>query len=128
MLHKNGLRYSRSPDSTFLFFSTVYLTGSSSTAVFRVFLSFVDELEADMGKFVTRISSIEIPVTDRGRSVAWYTSMLGLAVTHQDGETAMLVFDATGVPGLYLVQTDSEDRLKLLNTKTRVEQIGRAHV
>lgn len=74
-----------------------------------------------MSKFVTRISSIEIPVADLNTSVAWYTSMLGLAVTHQDEKTAMLTFDAIGVPGLYLVQTDSDDRLKLLNTKTWVE-------
>lgn len=71
--------------------------------------------------FVTRISSIEIPVSDLEKAVEWYKTMLGLSVTHQDEGTAMLSFDAVGVPGLFLVQTDSRDRLTLLNSNTHEE-------
>ncbi len=73
-----------------------------------------------MNKYISRISSVEIPVSNLKASVDWYTSVLGLAITYQDDRTAMLTFDAIGVPGVYLVQTGSESRLKFHNSNNGI--------
>lgn len=69
---------------------------------------------------ITRISSIEIPVSNLERSVEWYTRVLGVEVQHQDEKTVMLTFNAVGVPGLFLCETGSNERLRFVNTNSGV--------
>lgn len=70
---------------------------------------------------VPRITSIEIPVSNLKRAVNWYNQILGLTLLgeFQDSwKEAMMQFpgQVTGVPTIYLVQTDSNDRLGFYNT------------
>lgn len=69
---------------------------------------------------ITGISSIEVPVSDLKKSVDWYTRILGLEVQYEDATTAMLTFNAIGVPGVYLCQTEASDRLQFVNTNTNI--------
>lgn len=68
--------------------------------------------------FVTRIAGIEIPVANLKESIAWYEKVLGLKVIGEYEDTwkeAMLGFP-NHPAGIYLVQTDSSERLKYQNT------------
>lgn len=70
---------------------------------------------------VPRIAGIEIPVSNLQASVHWYTSILGLKLLEEFKDTwkeAMLQFPdhPAGVPMIYLVQTDSPERLAFYNT------------
>lgn len=70
---------------------------------------------------VPRIATIEIPVSDLKRSVEWYCSILGMKVIGRFEDTwkeAMLQFSEqlSGVPLLYLVQTNSPERLRFHNS------------
>lgn len=73
-----------------------------------------------MSKYITGISSVEIPVSNLDVSVEWYTKHLGLAVQHRGDSFAMLTFDTVGVPGVYLCKTESGERLTFINTYTGV--------
>jgi len=73
-----------------------------------------------MRRYISRISSIEIPVSNLDESIKWYTKLLGLVVTYQDETTAMMTFDLIGVPGIFLCQTKSEERLQFLNTNNDI--------
>jgi len=71
--------------------------------------------------YVTRIATVEIPVSDLKAAIAWYAEVLGLNAigSYQPSWTeAMLRFpnDPAGVPTLYLVQTNATDRLQFYNT------------
>lgn len=70
---------------------------------------------------VPRIACIEIPVSNLKAAVEWYRKILGMKVIgeFQDSwKEAMLQFpeNPIGVPTVYLVQTDSQERLKFYNT------------
>lgn len=82
------------------------------------------EIEEDvMWRIVPRVSTLEIPVTNVKRSVEWYSEMLGTKAVHQDESAAMLHLQGgnrVGVPTLYLVQTESPERLSFKNTNTGV--------
>ncbi|TNJ63813.1 VOC family protein [Paenibacillus hemerocallicola] len=70
---------------------------------------------------VSRIAGVEIPVSDLRAAVEWYDRVLGLKVIgdfQESWKEAMLQFAhrPDGVPGIYLVQTDSSERLKFHNT------------
>lgn len=80
----------------------------------------VEEEVKELTKFVKRISSVEIPVTDLEASVEWYTKHLGLSVQFQGDLFAMLTFNAVGVPGVFLCKTESGDTLQFKNTNTDV--------
>lgn len=69
---------------------------------------------------ITRISSIEIPVSNVDASVEWYVNVLGLEVQHKDEKTAMLTFNAVGVPGLFLCETGSSERLRFVNSNNGI--------
>lgn len=71
-----------------------------------------------MKKYVTRISAVEVPVSNLEASIDWYITMLGLEVQHKDAKSAMLTFNAIGVPGVFLCKTESNERLQFLNTNT----------
>lgn len=70
---------------------------------------------------VPRIACIEIPVSNLKAAVEWYNKILGMEVVGEFKESwkeAMLQFPdhPAGVPTVYLVQTDSQERLKFYNT------------
>jgi catechol 2,3-dioxygenase-like lactoylglutathione lyase family enzyme len=70
---------------------------------------------------VPRITTIEIPVSNLKAAVEWYTMILGLKVLGKFQDTwkeAMLQFpdQPVGVPAIFLVQTDSPERLRFHNT------------
>jgi catechol 2,3-dioxygenase-like lactoylglutathione lyase family enzyme len=70
---------------------------------------------------VPRIATIEIPVSNLKAAVEWYRQILGLKVLGEFQDTwkeAMLQFpeQPVGVPAIYLVQTDSPERLRFHNT------------
>ncbi|MFC4321974.1 VOC family protein [Litchfieldia salsa] len=70
--------------------------------------------------YVTRISTIELPVTNIETSVNWYAKMLNLVVQHKTEHDAMLSFNAKGVASIYLVRTDDSKRNFFENTHTNV--------
>lgn len=68
--------------------------------------------------YVSRISGVEIPVSNLKAAVDWYGEVLGLRVVgeyHDSWKEAMLEFPNHRI-GVYLVQTDSLERLKFNNT------------
>ncbi|MDT8977769.1 VOC family protein [Paenibacillus sp. chi10] len=75
---------------------------------------------------VPRIATIEIPVSDLRKAIAWYTETFGMKVLgepDEDWEAAMLYLDGgerLGVPNLYLVENQDEQRLAFTNTYTDV--------
>ncbi|MGG4036506.1 VOC family protein [Paenibacillus cisolokensis] len=76
--------------------------------------------------FVWRVAAVEIPVKDLKKAVAWYTATFGMKVLGEpegDWEAAMLYLDGgerLGVPNVYLVATEDEQRLAFVNTYTNV--------
>lgn len=73
-----------------------------------------------MKKYVTRISSVEVPVSNLESSIEWYTKIIGLEVQHKDSHSAMLTFNEVGVPGVFLVETESMEKLQFKNTRTDI--------
>lgn len=70
---------------------------------------------------IPRIATIEIPVAHLKAAIEWYETILGLSVVGEYEESwteAMMQFSnkPAGVPTIYLVQTDSADRLQFYNT------------
>jgi len=76
--------------------------------------------------YVWRVAGIEIPVSDLKKAIAWYTETFGMKVLGEpdgDWEAAMLYLDGgerLGVPNLYLVENQDEQRLAFTNTYTNV--------
>ncbi|MGV3466781.1 MAG: sigma-70 family RNA polymerase sigma factor [Heyndrickxia sp.] len=76
-----------------------------------------------MWRIVPRIATIEIPVTNIKASIDWYQQVLGVKVAHKSDYDAMLHLQGgnrIGVPTLYLVQTESMERLSFKNTNTNI--------
>ncbi|MBD3921620.1 VOC family protein [Paenibacillus sp. PR3] len=70
---------------------------------------------------VPRVATIEIPVSNLKAAIRWYDQILGLEAVgvYEDCWTeAMFQFPGkpVGVPTIYLVQTDSSERLRFYNT------------
>ncbi|MBS4172796.1 sigma-70 family RNA polymerase sigma factor [Bacillus sp. FJAT-49736] len=79
--------------------------------------------EETMWRIVPRIATIEIPVSNIQASIEWYHNVLGTKVVHQSDHDAMLHLQGgnrVGVPTLYLVQTNSKERLTFENTNTKI--------
>lgn len=76
-----------------------------------------------MWRIVPRIATIEIPVTNIKASIKWYKKVLGIKVAHESDYDAMLHLQGgnrIGVPTLYLVQTESTEKLSFKNTNTNI--------
>lgn len=73
-----------------------------------------------MNKYISRISSVEIPVSNLEDSIKWYTQVFGLEIQFQDKNSAMLTFDAIGVPGIFLCETKDNSRLHFVNSNTEI--------
>lgn len=68
---------------------------------------------------VTRIAGVEIPVSNLKAAIEWYETILGLEIHDEVQGTwkeAMLHFAGGKSAGIYLVQTDSQERLRFHNT------------
>lgn len=69
---------------------------------------------------ISKIATVEVPVTDLKQSIQWYTRVLGLKIHHQGEKDAMLLFSETGTATIYLVETSEKSRLSFYNTNTGV--------
>ncbi|WP_414693766.1 sigma factor-like helix-turn-helix DNA-binding protein [Paenibacillus sp.] len=81
---------------------------------------FQDEV---MWRIVPRVATIEIPVSNLKRSIEWYAQTFGLTVLVELAHAAMLQVQggqAAGAPGIYLVETDSRERLSFRNSHTGI--------
>lgn len=74
-----------------------------------------------MSKFIPHIATVEIPVSNLAQSIDFYTEILGVTVIFKGETQAMLSFEAKGVPTLFLVQTENQQRLSFVNSFTGVE-------
>ncbi|GIQ69348.1 sigma-70 family RNA polymerase sigma factor [Xylanibacillus composti] len=77
-----------------------------------------------MWRITPRIATVEIPVSNLKRSIEWYTNTFGLSVWVELNNAALLHVqgkNATSAPGIYLVETESPERLTFKNSHTGVE-------
>lgn len=77
-----------------------------------------------MWRITPRIATVEIPVSNLKKSVEWYTQVFGLSVWVELNNAALLHVqgkNATSAPGIYLVETESPERLSFKNSYTGVE-------
>jgi catechol 2,3-dioxygenase-like lactoylglutathione lyase family enzyme len=73
-----------------------------------------------MSTFITHIATLEIPVSNLEQSIEWYIDILEVKVHFKGEHAAMLSFEATGVPTLYLVETSDDNKLSFKNTHTDI--------
>ncbi|MDQ0193223.1 VOC family protein [Paenibacillus wynnii] len=74
-------------------------------------------------KHILRVATVEIPVTNLGESISWYSKNLGTSILTKTDHTAMLTYSATnssGEPTLYLVETSDNERLTFKNSHTDI--------
>lgn len=71
-----------------------------------------------MSNFVTKIATIEIPVTNLKRAIEFYREVLSLEASYVGEKDAMLAFKERSMPKIYLVETKSNERLSFKNTHT----------
>ena len=71
---------------------------------------------------ISKIATIEIPVTNLQRSVYWYTEVLQFSLLHHDEDhgTAMLSLMTSGAPTLYLVEIEEITPISFHNKRTGV--------
>ncbi|QPC47603.1 VOC family protein [Mangrovibacillus cuniculi] len=74
-----------------------------------------------MNKFVSAVATIEIPVSNLEKSLAFYTEVLAVDIHFKGDKNAMLTFGVKGVPTLFLVETDNVEKLSFANSSTGVE-------
>ncbi|WP_246202552.1 VOC family protein [Virgibacillus doumboii] len=73
-------------------------------------------------KMVSKITNVEIPVSNLERSVKWYTELLGLHIQYQDNDSAMLSFYVPGAASIFLMKTDDPSRLSFRNTTWNIDE------
>jgi catechol 2,3-dioxygenase-like lactoylglutathione lyase family enzyme len=85
-----------------------------------------EQAAATRPALVGRITTVEVPVSDLSRAIAWYERHLGLTVTWRGEHEASLALPSSGpehgAPALFLVQTEDETRLGFRNTRERFLQ------
>ena len=69
---------------------------------------------------ITKVATVEIPVSNLERSVKWYTDVLKLELHFKGEKEAMLLFQTKGAATIYLVETKDEHRLAFLNSNTGI--------
>ena len=74
-----------------------------------------------MSERVARITTIEVPVADLGRAIAWYERHLGLRLAWRGEHEAAVAPPHAGAdapaPSLFLVETEDDARLGFRNTR-----------
>jgi catechol 2,3-dioxygenase-like lactoylglutathione lyase family enzyme len=82
--------------------------------------------ETDGHPYISRIASIEIPVSNLRKAVDWYSRVLGLKPFggNRDEQGTLMMYlsggDRIGVPGVYLVENDGPERISFVNTNTGI--------
>ncbi|WP_079911623.1 VOC family protein [Paenibacillus sp. 32352] len=74
--------------------------------------------------YISRIAGVEIPVSNLKAAIEWYERVIGVKTVGEFDESwteAMIDFPNHPV-GIYLVQTDTADRLKFHNTNHNYTQ------
>jgi len=71
--------------------------------------------------FISHIATVEIPVSNLDRSVAFYVDVLGVQVEFKGEKNAMLSFQSKGVPTIFLVETEEKKSISFSNSHTGVE-------
>ncbi|KUP06308.1 hypothetical protein Q75_09215 [Bacillus coahuilensis p1.1.43] len=74
-----------------------------------------------MPHYISHIATIEIPVTVLERSIRFYTEMIGGEVEFKGEKNSMITFKKTGVPTIFLVQTEEKGNLSFVNSNNGVE-------
>ncbi|MFB5087618.1 VOC family protein [Psychrobacillus sp. PGGUH221] len=74
-----------------------------------------------MTHFISRISTIEIPVSNLETSIDFYTTVLGVFTDFKGEKAAMLSFHQKGVPTIYLVETEDFQPLSFFNNQSKIE-------
>ena len=69
---------------------------------------------------ISKLATVEIPVSNLERSVKWYTEILKLKVHYKGEKEAMLLFNTKGSATIFLVETNEKSRLSFFNTNTGV--------
>ena len=71
---------------------------------------------------ISKVATLEIPVTNLQRSVYWYTEVLQLSLVHHDEDhgTAVLSLMTSGSPTLYLVEVEEMAPISFYNKRTGV--------
>lgn len=70
---------------------------------------------------VTKIATVEAPVSNLERSVKWYTELLNLHVDYKGEKEAMLRFHTHGAATVYLVETNEKKPTFLSKHKHRCD-------
>ncbi|MEK4487610.1 VOC family protein [Psychrobacillus sp. FSL H8-0484] len=73
-----------------------------------------------MSHFISRIATVEIPVSNLDSSIDFYIKVLGVHIESKMEKTAMLSFHQKGVPTIYLVETEEIHPLSFTNTNSNV--------
>ncbi|MEI4770647.1 VOC family protein [Psychrobacillus sp. FJAT-51614] len=74
-----------------------------------------------MTHFISRIATIEIPVSNLETSIDFYTTVLGVFTDFKDQNTALLSFHQKGIPTIYLVKTEEFNPLSFINNQSKIE-------
>ena len=73
-----------------------------------------------MSHFISRIATIELPVSNLERSIDFYMSIVGVHLEFKGEKAAMLSFGQRGVPTIYLVETKEMSPVSFFNTYSGV--------
>lgn len=73
-----------------------------------------------MSSFISHIATVEIPVSNLPSSISFYQEILGVHIHFQGERNAMLTFNQQGVPTIFLVETESTEKLSFQNSYTEV--------
>ncbi|WP_456272831.1 VOC family protein [Bacillus sp. AK031] len=74
-----------------------------------------------MSDFISHVGTIEIPVSSLEKAIPFYKEVIGVEVAFRGEKNAMLTFKKTGVPTIFIVETDQKDRISFINSNTGVE-------
>lgn len=74
-----------------------------------------------MSHFISRVATIEIPVSNLENSIDFYIAVLGVQIESKGEKTAMLSFQQKGVPTFYLVETEDFKPLSFINKHSNIE-------
>ncbi len=73
-----------------------------------------------MSTFISHVATLEVPVSELERSIQFYVDVLGCEVEFKGEKNAMLSFKKTGVPTIFLVETESAGGLSFENTNNGI--------
>ncbi len=72
-----------------------------------------------MSHFISRIATIELPVSNLENSIDFYMNVIGVHLEYKGEREAMLSFGQRGVPTIYLVQTEEVIPVSFFDTHSK---------